>query len=226
MRGLSRFIRSCVAALSIAVIPAGANAQNVSWGGAYIGAHLGGGWGALDDGSSTIKTNGFIGGVHAGYNLQNGNIVYGIEGDFAWANGEGSQSSSGGGCVIVQRVCRPFATTTDVRAQLDWLASIRGRLGFAIGNALIYGTGGIAWAHSELKVVATGVGAGSWSDSGTHTGWVAGGGAEFKLTPNLSVRLEALHYRLGDVDFYVAGSGIPLDLDVTAVRAGLTFHFN
>lgn len=226
MRGFPGLSRWCLAATALLLSPLTADAQSVKWGGAYIGAHLGGGWGGLDDGAGTIKTNGMLGGAHAGYNFQNGNIVYGLEGDFSWANGEGSQSSSGGGCVIVQRVCVPFATTTDVKAQLDWLASVRGRLGVTLGNALVYGTGGIAWAHSELKVVSSGVGAGSWSSGGTHTGWVAGGGVEMKLMPNLSARIEALHYSLGDVDFHVAGTGVPLDLDVTTVRAGLTFHLN
>ena len=60
---------------------------------------------------------------------------------------------------------------------------------------LVYGTGGIGWADVEVNASATTLG--SSSSSNTHVGWVAGSGVEMKLTPNLSGRIEALHYGLG-----------------------------
>ena len=222
---MRRILRS--AALFFALLPTTmVQAQDARWTGPYIGAHVGGGWGRLADGDTSIKLNGVLGGGHAGYNFQNGNIVYGVEGDFTWSGADGSQSTDQGGCVIIQRVCVPLASSTDVSAHLHWLASVRARLGFTVGNALIYGTGGFAWARTDLSVVANGVGGGAWGGNGTHTGYAAGGGVELKLAPNVSARAEVLHYGLGSASFWVNGGNLPLDLDVTTARVGLTFHFN
>ena len=70
----SRLSAAVVATLCALSWSAVANAQQVSWTGLYLGGHLGGGWGSFDD----LDLDGLVGGIHGGYNLQNGNIVYGI----------------------------------------------------------------------------------------------------------------------------------------------------
>jgi outer membrane immunogenic protein len=224
MRQVSRQLRLAAASLAAAaaLLTAGAaSAQQMSWTGLYLGGHLGGSWGSFDD----VDVNGFLGGLHGGYNLQNGNIVYGIEGDFSWTGADATDSQTGaaGICVANRIGCLAGAAATS-SINLDWLASLRARLGVTFGNVLVYGTGGVGWGNVDLSVSAAGLG--TSSSSNTHVGFVAGGGAEMKFTPNLSGRVEALYYGLGSETYNIFGTSTKLDLDTTVVRAGLSYHFN
>ncbi len=88
--------------------------------------------------------NGAIYGVHAGYNFQRGNLVYGLEAGFNGTNMEGSDS-----CVILFTCER----------KLDWYATGVGRLGYTTGNTLFYGFGGVAWGKvkTDVSFLATAV---------------------------------------------------------------------
>ncbi|HEX9903335.1 MAG TPA: outer membrane beta-barrel protein [Propylenella sp.] len=61
----------------------------------------------------------------------------------------------------------------------DAIGSARLRAGFAFDRVMVYGTGGAAF------------------DDFSDVGWVAGGGAEFALTPNWILGAEYLHYDFG-----------------------------
>lgn len=204
------------------LLPATASAQQPSWAGLYLGGHLGGAWGSLGD----ADVDGFIGGGHGGLNFQNGNLVYGIEADISLSGADGGSASASGGCLqFLRNQCvAPFSSTTSAAIDLDWLASLRARLGFTVGNALIYGTGGIGWGNVDLKINDPVLG--SSSSSNTHVGWVGGGGVEMRLSRSLSGRVEALRYGLGSESYDILGTATKLDLDVTVVRGGLTYHFN
>ncbi|MDX2204567.1 MAG: outer membrane protein [Hyphomicrobiaceae bacterium] len=193
-------------------------AAPVSWTGLYLGIHGGFGFSSADwDFFATSLGNpgsGAVLGGQIGYNVQWGRVVYGIEGDLSgtWING--ADGCGGYTC----------------RHDLDWLGSVRGRLGLAFnGNrTLLYGTGGIAWADATLSS-RDGAGVAFGSDfSTTQSGWVAGGGVEHMLSPNLTVRLEYLDYNFKDLTA-PAGS---LDVDPThinlstqVVRFGLNYKF-
>jgi outer membrane immunogenic protein len=212
-------------AAAVAVASAGtATAQQAPWSGFYLGGHLGGSWG--DFGGSDL--DGFVGGLHGGYNLQNGNIVYGVEADISWsgADGKSSGTTAAGACpiVVVAVVACPAAATSSASVDLDWLASLRARLGVTFGNVLVYGTGGVGWGNVDLRIDAGALGASS--SSNTHVGWVAGGGVEMRITRNISGRAEVLHYGLGSETYNVLGTATKIDLDTTVVRAGLSYHFN
>jgi outer membrane immunogenic protein len=121
----------------------------------------------------------FVGGFHAGYNWQkHGPWVFGIEGDVNFAD------------------------------DVDYVASIRGRLGYAMGSSLLYGTGGAAFLGASDGD----------DDDDALEGWVAGLGLEHKFTPDVSAGLETLYYNYGEVD------GSNEDLDTWTVRARLTYH--
>lgn len=163
------------------------------WSGIYAGGHIGGTFTSIDaEGEDEINPDGFTGGVHVGYNFQNGKTVYGIEGDFSWTGGKETYF----GDVIQQ----------------NYLASIRGRLGYALDNTLLYATGGIAWTEFEVK---------GESPDFDFTGYVLGAGVEHKLSKNLSIKGEALHYRFDD-EF----DGDDIELNSTVLRAGLSWNFN
>ena len=80
----------------------------------------------------------FAWGAQAGYNYQLGNFVLGIEGDCQWVAGKTSTTFT----AADRRCCRQFATS-----DLKWMATIRGRVGLAFSQVLVYGTGGVAFAH-------------------------------------------------------------------------------
>ncbi len=149
----------------------------IGWTGFYIGANLGAVWPDSNDVDITNDAT-LIGGGHLGYNWQSPrNVVVGIEGDVDFADG------------------------------IDYLATVRGRLGYAFGRTLLYGTGGAAF-----------IGVSDNNFDGDNTGWVAGGGLEYKLRDNWSVGAEGLYYSF-------AGGDISDDLNLWTARARLTYHF-
>lgn len=204
---------------------ASAEPANANWTGFYVGAHGGYGWEHLYDAEKVrADANGGLGGVHGGYLWQWQNLVAGIEGDFSWSRLSWSEANTAPG------------ETGGVELTTDWLASLRGRLGYDLGPVLLYGTAGVAWTEWSLKgsyqVIATGH-TDRISGGSTGTGWVAGGGAEMKLTETIIARIEGLHYRFDDLDTNFKINGVPvhhdegpLDGKITVVRGGLTWRFN
>lgn len=155
----------------------------ITWTGLYFGINAGAAFTDEDksDNSDSGDDTVFIGGVHVGYNWQkHGPWVFGVEGDWDFAD------------------------------DVDYVASIRGRLGYAMGPTLLYATGG--WAF---------LGADTEEDDDAVNGWVAGGGLEHKLRQNVSIGVEGLYYNYGD-DSDFGGNGD--DLDTWTLRARLTYH--
>lgn len=110
----------------------------------------------------------------------------------------------------------------DVEQDVDMLASIRGRIGFAFDRFLPYVTAGWGFADAERTTEA----GGGESDSQLHDGLVYGGGIEYAVTDALSMRAEYLHYDLGEESYDL---GLPfdpeIDLDVDVFRIGVNFNF-
>jgi outer membrane immunogenic protein len=194
------------------VEPLPAAPVGATWSGFYIGGNLGA---AFDPNELSIKDlskdddltlrfsndTELIGGVHAGYNLQMGTWVAGLEGDVDFAD------------------------------NINYLASVRGRLGLALGSFLLYGTGGVAFIETEndFAVVSADDGLFNFSNGKTDTGYVAGGGLEYKLAPQLSLGVEGLYYGFGSESTNLAAGGEPFVLkeeeDFAVVRGRLNYHF-
>ncbi len=100
---------------------------SANWQGAYLGVHVGGGWGSM----GALDTSGFVGGVQGGYNLQYDRVVIGGELDFSGSNMSKKSGSE--------------------KASQDWLATARGRFGYSFGNILPYATLGLAMSNSQYK---------------------------------------------------------------------------
>lgn len=195
-----------------------------TWTGLYIGAHVGYGWSDADwqfDATPGVSTNhsgsGALAGGQIGYNIQTGRMVFGVEADLSatWIDG-------GTAC--------PGATF-NCDHSYNWLASVRGRAGYAVNHnrTLLYATAGVAWADVDYtsRDAATGVAFGT-GVSNTHTGWVAGGGVEHMLTSNFTARIEYLYYGFDSVTAPAGTLGTgPASLDLAAqtVRFGLNFKF-
>jgi outer membrane immunogenic protein len=153
-----------------------------------------------------------IGGVYAGYNWAvTPSWVVGVEGDFS-PTGLGttvvdSTLTSGGvpvpgaGCTTAGAGGAPTCNGVMMSDHLNWVATVRGRLGYTWGSMMLYGTGGGAFASQEhsgqVVPMFANVGSIAFSQNTTNTGWVGGGGIELMATANWLVRVEYLHYAFG-----------------------------
>ena len=121
--------------------------------------------------SARAQPQGGFGGGQIGYNFQGGPLVFGLETDFQGGDLSGGITGTTAG-----------GTAFSGHESVDWFGTARGRLGLAFGHALFYGTGGFAYGDVRQSAVYNGISLGA---SGTRTGWVAGGGIEYKVTPGL-----------------------------------------
>jgi outer membrane immunogenic protein len=206
--------------------PYGAPYTPLSWAGYYVGANIGGSWMQSDATwqattfptfKAQLDSSGVIGGVQTGRNWQFGSIVLGIESDIAARHLEAN------GSIVVLGVL-PVTITE----KQDWLGTVRGRLGYAMGSWLVYGTGGFAYGDLAHHVTETVAGVSVLAAGpAMREGWAAGGGVEWAINPRWSVGAEYIHVDLGSVN--VAG---PLGISTTRfedqsdiVRAKLNFRF-
>jgi opacity protein-like surface antigen len=157
-----------------------------NWTGFYLGANIGGAWsdGTLTDNNLGASWNpggtGFIGGVQAGYNLQAGNFLFGVEGDFDGTTFTGTTGPVATPLGLVQ-----------ASANKNWITTLAARVGIAQDRWLVYGKFGGGWAQDSaaLNVVNGGT---IWTGSHTNSGWLAGAGIEYAFANNWTGKLESI----------------------------------
>ena len=181
-----------------------------NWMGPYIGANLGYQWG--DTTHAPNKPSGTVFGGQAGYNWQNGQMVYGVETDFQWSNADDVIFSS--------------------KFSNSWFGTVRGRLGYAMNNVMIYGTGGVAWQNLQGTTNCSAATCGtamSQQNTTTRTGWTVGGGIEAMVWGNWLARAE---YRYADFGTWrstyftgLAAAVIDAKLRTNTVSVGLAYKF-
>ena len=192
-----------------------------NWTGFYVGVHGGYGWGehhVADDNPTVayeIDPDGFLGGAQVGFDYQFGNFVVGIEGDASWGDMSARANSVGLGL--------------DATVEVDYLASLRARLGYSMQSLLIYATGGAAWAQfTDANFFGGGTPFGPAFDHG-ESGWTIGLGAEFPLGPKWMMKVDYLHYEFDSVETTAApfwGIGRDhFDTEMDSVRVGVNFRF-
>jgi high affinity Mn2+ porin len=120
----------------------------------------------------------------------------------------------------------PANGPTTVSDKTQIYGNIRGRVGYAFGNVLVFGAGGFAYDRDEATATATaGV-----ADSGYfwRPGWTAGAGAEVLLTPNVSATLEYSYFDFAKsgVAFPITGERYTSGLTLQTVQLGLNYRFN
>ena len=225
-------------------------AVHYNWTGFYFGGNAGGAWATGDAqwnpqpspaafgsnaNTSSLKASGFLGGIQAGYNWQFAPAwVAGIEGDWSW--GTANSSATTQWTTFAGNTPVPTSATV-LERKVDWLASARARFGYLIApQALLYATGGAAWAKIEYAASATRTDlnyAASTSFSSTLTGYVLGGGLEYALTSHWLLRGEYLFYRFGSQSATAASTAFPafpsnFSWDATnmhVARAALSYKF-
>jgi len=188
------------------------------WTGLYIGAHAGYSHGTssavLSDPAAPAASSTFsgtIGGVQAGYNVRlSSGLLLGVEADITFPNYLTSNS-------LVSLLATP---QSDVSEQWDYVATARGRLGYAAGPWLAYATGGLAFAGERfLNSPANGT---DEKVLNTRLGWAAGGGLEYAFAPHWSARLEYLYSRFEKADVsFPSGTQSTSNLDFQSLRVGL-----
>lgn len=137
----------------------------------------------------------FTGGVELGYNWQVSNFVVGVATDFNYLDFNKSEDRT--------RAITGLGTVdSELGFQADFFGTLRGRIGFAADNFLIYGTGGLAYAHEEIDGKVQ-VNNDTWraSESDVNWGWTLGGGAEWAMDDHWTIGAEYLYVDLGSTDF-------------------------
>ncbi len=179
-----------------------------TWTGIYIGVNGGYSFGTTEPlgagAGPNFSTNGIVAGGTIGGNYQVGAFVFGVEGDFDWDNIKGNIP----GCVG----CEIKST---------WLATARGRVGVAFDRVLVYGTGGAAFQNIQLSLPTIA--------SGTINpfGWTAGGGVEFAISPNWSVKAEYLFvdFHNENITLGTPPTTVNFNLIENVVRGGVNYRF-
>ena len=166
--------------------------------------------------NSDISKSGFTGGGQLGYNWQPAaNWVLGVEGDI------GALSTSRSMCNIRSCAGNLFI----VSSEPNFLATARGRFGYAWDRSMFYVTGGAAWVGVKDSWTFFTTGPAS-ERSTTRTGWALGGGIETALAGNWSTKLEYLYVDAGTNRVnYVSGSTAYMDFkhEFNIVRLGLNY---
>lgn len=239
-------------------------AKAPGWRDVYVGLNGGGAWSSPAASVSAYPTSlaaasapiaaaaaqvepgarlaGFVGGFQLGTNWKFDNaIVAGLETDLHAVSGNTDAKWQ---ATLVPAGGAVFATYAQRTATLNYLGTLRGRLGWlATPTIQIYGTGGMAYggALSSAASFARRAGGASITNA-TATfadsliGWTAGGGVEWAVTPNWSVKAEYLHYDLGAVaanavavqpnGFYQYAISTKTAFNGNLLHAGINRHFD
>lgn len=185
-------------------------APEPTWSGFYVGANVGYGWANVGvDGVSNDLT-GIVGGGQIGYNWQFNQFVLGAEADFQISGESRSDSASIAG------------VTFTVDQKIQWFGTARGRLGYAFGAWMLYGTAGVAWQNYKLSVSALGT---EISDDATKIGWTAGGGLEWMFLPQWSAKVEYLYMDTGNTEVTLFGVTFDGRAKNNIARVGVNYHF-
>jgi outer membrane immunogenic protein len=206
-----------------------------NWTGFYAGVHggLAGGdfdyglsaddsiFGPFDIGAS-LDSSGFFAGGQVGFNWQAGQWVFGAEADIAWADIEGDLE-----------IDIDDLGSAEAGSAVNWFGTGRLRLGFLpTQRLLVYGTGGVAYGDVESYLDVqddNGNDVFNISTSDTQIGWTIGGGFEYAVTNNITLKTEYLYVDLGDQTLFQDDVGFADNLNIDAdtkfhtIKAGLNF---
>jgi outer membrane immunogenic protein len=215
-----------------------------SWSGFYLGVNIGYGGGqfsypfaftAIDGsggfgGTASVTSGGVLGGGQVGYNWAfANNFLLGFETDFDGAAIRGKVQLDASG------FSGPGALSVSAGSKIQTLGTVRGRAGYAFDRFLVYATGGFAYGQvsSEVNISAPDGGGLSISRTPMRTGWTVGGGFEYAITNNLTVKTEYLYVDLGNDAALFNGlilgqvnANVHQKTTANIVRAGLNYKFD
>ncbi len=190
-------------------------ARTYNWTGFYVGLNGGGAFGQSNwtdpalPATGNFTVSGALFGGTVGANYQLGSVVLGVEADGDWSNVSGTTFNTS--CVGV-----------GCQTNSDWLATARGRVGYAWDRVLVYGTAGGALANVQAA-------AGLFPfSSSTQAGWTAGAGIEYAFAPNWSAKVEYLFVDLANASCGTTNCGgttTTVSFNENIIRGGVNFKF-
>ncbi len=173
-----------------------------------------------------------VGGI---FGLGNGGLVGGLEADAAYTDlrSQGDYLGTTG-------------LDTNFQSRLDFLGTVRGRLGIAFDRLLIFGTGGFAYGGMrDATNLYNAAGANTYTgySDKIHTGVAYGGGIEYAIptasflnpfhSSAVTLKAEYLHYNLSNSNVTVnnnVGTGQTYNENVrnngNLVRGGINYKFD
>jgi opacity protein-like surface antigen len=223
-----------------------------NWTGFYVGGFLGAAAGRTDIGFVGDPTSGSrpwvlggLGGVELGYNKQINSWVFGVEGDVGAANVHGGRPAGTSDGLAANGASVAFSPAFfTAQDKTNWMATVTGRVGYALGRTLFYAKGGVALEDSSLTVNCifgptgaiaprmclnqAGVLTPGFSTADyTRVGWTLGFGSEFDLGKNWSAKAEYDYLSFGR-HTALATDGTTFLTDksyVSQVKVGLNYKF-
>lgn len=243
-----------------------------SWTGFYAGVHLGAVFsdrdsrldflatecsvcgigrtaaGSFDAGGASNTS--FLGGVQAGYNLQYGQWLFGVEGDFSLTGDEKNRAvyipstslQAAGLAAITDPTSDGF--NGQFKSSLDWISTLRARVGVTSGPLLFYATGGVAFGQVNVEGTFTSLQGGtpnfltpvSFKNDDVQVGWTIGAGVEAMLSDRWSAKVEYNYADLGKTSTQLGyhinvptavRQSVSLEEDLTLhmVKFGLNYRF-
>ncbi len=222
--------------------------SSTDWSGKYLGVHGGYGFGSQDwtlidnpgegipqplgEVVANPHVSGVLGGAQAGINWQRGNIVFGLEGEFSFSGINGSEARFSGGEKPGPR---------EWSSEMNWLAMVGPRLGYASGNTLFYAKGGLAIANQDAYHLGAYGGppvvpapdpapAGrSYENTETQYGMFIGAGIEQAFSSHWSGKVEYNYLNLSNnVELWGKPDNsaiFGIDQGIHVVKVGLNYRF-
>lgn len=202
-----------------------------NWGGIYVGINGGWGWGnvkytanavggpgGFPGSTGSLHDNGGVVGGTLGFNWQASAFVFGVEGDWDYSGINTGTTSS---------LC---TFSGNCQTGNNWLATVRGRAGYAADRVLLYLTAGGAFANVQTSF--NGV-----SNTRNQAGWTAGAGVEWAFADSWTAKVEWLYVNLGNGSFncinttctgFSGGPAIPVSVGLTEnlIRVGVNYKFS
>lgn len=228
---LKKFLLIGVAAvfMSTAVLAADVESPpaEYDWSGFYAGVIAGYSWSNFDvsapvgdepdfDRNQSFDVDGGLVGVEIGWNHQMDSFVFGLAADISMVSAEDDS------------VYDLDSRDEYYIGKMDWLGTVRAKVGFAMDNILIYATGGLAVTGAALEFEDRNETPVFHETEGdTLFGWTAGGGAEIALGDVVSIKAEYLYadFETLSGEFDLTGTDRDVDIDTHIVRGGVNFRF-
>ncbi|WP_445216136.1 carbohydrate porin [Bradyrhizobium sp. Pa8] len=222
--GLATSLASACAAAGDRPSPGWDDFRLYQWTGFYVGGHFGYGVASFGPGANPLPEQGVLlphsatglsGGYQLGYNRQLANrVVLGIEADATF-----TAPLDG---LALARSPVPFNTT------IDYVGTVRGRVGYAFDRFMPYITGGVAWGHTHINVNdADGV-TPLFPVGHYQAGWTAGLGLEYAVSGNWTAKAEYEYVDVSRKTYDLAGFGLDsVDVDprIHLFKLGLNYQF-
>jgi outer membrane immunogenic protein len=205
-------------------------APGFSWTGFYLGGNVGYAWGDVDidsrdggfdetPGGISYEADGVIAGGQLGYNWQRGSFVIGVEGEVGYLGAEGDKT-------VVDSPDN-FGDT-----EFGAYGVLAARLGYAVDRSLFYVKGG--WALASVETDAGDLIDGSSNRDATDrtkldetlSGYAIGGGVEYALSQNWTVKAEYLYMNFGDESSSnTDGDKFEHEIDLHTAKVGVNYKF-